>query len=66
MKSLIHPFLDMVYGFRLGASENRRSYAHINYLLPFLYETEMISIISYKYGKSFIETIPLPASSNKF
>ena len=65
MKSLIHLFLDMIHGFRLDASENRRSYAHINYLLPFLCETEIISIIYYEYGKSFIETIPLPASSSK-
>ena len=34
----------------------------LNYGLPFLYKNAMISIIYHKYGKSFIETIPLPAS----
>ena len=33
-----------------------------NYILPFLYKGGMISIIYHKYGKPFIEIIPLPAS----
>ena len=32
-----------------------------NYILPFLYESGMISIIYVKYSKSLIEIIPLPA-----
>ena len=32
----------------------------LNYILPFLYQSGVISIIYYKYGKSFIEIIPLP------
>lgn len=33
-----------------------------NYILPFFYESEMISIIYVKHSKSLIEIIPLPAS----
>ena len=33
-----------------------------NYILPILYKSGMMSIIYYKYSKSFIEIIPLLVS----
>ena len=62
VRSYSHPSLDIIYGFRPDASENRLWYTHIQTIFYPFFKSGMISTIYHKYSKTFIENISLPAS----
>ena len=62
VRSSIHLSLGFIYSFCPDGSENRLWYTLIQLFFTLFFKSGMISTIFYKYSKSFIEIIPLPAS----